>query len=393
MEKKETQERQSLKSAQQGFLSSVSNDITNDRTESSSEKTKIIKQATIWLKQKFRNAHHWIVGCREDGSVFKVPATTRGNQTYAYYQTARVLQIQNSLKNKTKIADSATNALFVTLTQRYNTNSTDEINKTWINTRPALIKFKAGLRKLGMIDYAMTLEAHENGGCHAHMIAIFDKTIKMHATKGDKYSVNDIELLYKIKKAWANALGYNMDSAFVDILACGDGGLTSYIMKELKKTTSCEKAMQRVEVNNDKPEDRKKILAFYFADRNRMRLLYVSKGLSAEPEPEEGETPQAEFITNVISEPPKGQRVLCTCIITRAELLKMVKYEEISPYTGIVDVKTAEYEAIMRIFEERYGISEVLNNKAELERVIAERNERKVVKMQTKIIAEEAIHE
>jgi hypothetical protein len=345
----------------------------------------------IWLKQKFRNAHHWIVGCREDGSVFKIPATARGNQTYAYYQTARILQIQDSLKNKTKITDSATNALFITLTQRYNTNLTDEIDRTWTNTRLALKKFKTKLRKMGMKDYAMTLEAHENGGCHAHMIAIFDRQIKAHATRGDKYRVNDIELIYKIKKAWADALGYNMDSAFVDVLACGNASLASYITKELKKTASCEKALRNAEAGNDRPDDRKKILAFYLADKHKMRLLYVSKGISTDEEPEEGESPDSDLITNVISESPKGRRVLYTCIVTRGELLKMIKHEEISPYTGTVDPISKEYEVMMQIFEERYGISKVLGNKEELERVIAEQEERKIVKLKTKIIAQEAI--
>jgi hypothetical protein len=367
-------------------------DSNTDISVSSSPKTGIIKWATNCLKQKLRGTHHWIFGVREDKSVFKIPATIRGNETYAYYQAMRINQIQESLKSKTRIENSTTNALFITLTQRYDTRLIEEIDKTWINARPAIMKFKAKLRKLGMIDYAMTLEAHEAGGCHAHMIAIFNKQIKAHATKGREYRINDIELVYKIKKAWADALGYNMDSAFVDVLACGNSGLVGYITKELKKTASCEKAMRNVEAGIDRPNDSKKILAFYFANKYKMRLLYVSKGISAGAEPEEGEPPAPDLITNVISQTPQGKRVLHTCTVTRSELLKMIKHEEISPYTGTIDAGTAEYEAVMRIFEERYGISKVLGNKAELERVIAERNERKIVKMQTKIIAEEAIH-
>jgi hypothetical protein len=75
------------------------------------------------------------------------------------------------------------------------------------------------------------------------------------------------------------------------------------------------------------------------------------------------------------------------------ELLKLIKYDEISPYTGNVDAITKEYEAVMRIFEERHGISKILGNEEETERVIAERKKRKEVKIQTKIIAQEAIYE
>jgi hypothetical protein len=369
----------------------LSKDNTTDTLVLASPKTtNLVKISADWLRWRFRSAVYWIFGVREDKSMYKVPATVRGNDTYAYYQSARIIQIQEDLKNKIKIENNTTNALFITLTQKYDTGSIEAIEETWIKTRPALRKFKVKLRKMGMRDYAMTLEAHENGGCHVHMIAIFSESVKIHATKGDKYRVNNIELLYKIKKAWADALGYDMDSAFVDVLACGNDGLCGYITKELKKNASCEKAMRNVDANKDSPSDRKKILAFYFAGKHRIRLLYVSKGISATAEPEEGETP-TEFITNVITE-SKGRRVLYTCLVRRAELLKLIKYNEISPYTGDVDAITEEYEAVMGIFEERYGISKVLKSKEETEKVIREREERKIVKMQTRMIAQEAMY-
>jgi hypothetical protein len=370
----------------------ISLDTTTDILVSSSQKSKnLIKISVDWLRWKFRNAYHWIYGVREDKSVFKIPSSVRGNDTYAHYQSARITQVQNSLKDKIKIENSTTNALFITLTQKYDIQSTESIAQTWTKTRPALRKFKDRLRKMGMTDYAMTLEAHENGGCHAHMIAIFRKEIKMHATRGDKYRVNDVEIIYKIKKAWADALNYDMESAFVDVMACGNAGLVSYITKELKKTASCEKAIKNVEVNKGTADDKKKILAFYFADKNKMRLLYVSKGICATEEPEEKEIP-TDLITNVITETRKSPKVLYTTLVLKSELLKMIKYDEISPYTGEVEQISKEYEAVMSIFEERYGISKALNNKEEAERVITERKERKIMKLQTKITAQEAIN-
>jgi hypothetical protein len=341
-------------------LNNLSLDNTIDIEDVSSKKeTNLLKISTNFLKWKFRNAFHWIFGLREDKSVFKIPASVRGNDTYAYYQNARIMQIQDSLKSKIVIENNTTNALFITLTQKYDTQSIESIAQTWVKTRPALRKFKDRLRKMGMINYTMTLEAHENGGCHAHMIAIFKKAIKMHATKEKKYRLNDIGIMYKIKKAWADALDYDMDSAFVDVLACGNSNLVGYITKELKKTASCEKAIKNVEVNKDTPNDRKKILAFYFAMKNKMRLIYVSKGLCATAEPEEGATP-TDLITNVITESQKSPRVLYTCIVMKSELLEMIKYEEISPYTGNVEQISREYEAVMSIFEERFRVSEVL---------------------------------
>jgi hypothetical protein len=218
----------------------------------------LLGQAVDYLIRKFRGVYHWITGIREDGSIFKVPATARGNQTYAYYQQARIKQIQEYLKKEIEIVNNTTNALFITLTQKYEKKEIEKISRTWYDTKLALRKFKTKLRKLGMKNYVMTLEAHEAGGCHAHMIAIFDEKIRIHATKENKYRINDIELLYKIKKAWANALGYNMESAFVDVVACGNHNLVGYITKELKKASSCEKAIKNIERESETQGDKKK---------------------------------------------------------------------------------------------------------------------------------------
>jgi hypothetical protein len=206
-------------------------------------------------------------------------------------------------------------------------------------------------------------------------------------------------ILGEIKKAWANAMRCSLDCAFTDVIGCGDDELVGYVMKELKKASSCEKAVKQLERNEGTKEQKeaaqKKVLAFYHADKHKMRLLNVSRGIGAGGEPEEGEMPEADLIMNVIKEPPRTPQVLYTCIVTRGELLKMIKHEEISPYTGTVDPISKEYEVMMQIFEERYGISKVLGNKEELERVIAEqekrKEERKIVKLKTKIIAQEAI--
>jgi hypothetical protein len=123
-----------------------------------------------------------------------------------------------------------------------------------------------------------------------------------------------------------------------------------------------------------------------------MRLLYVSKGISATAEPEEGETP-ADLITNVITDMQKSPKVLYTTLVLKSELLKMIKYEEISPYTGTVEQISKEYEAVMSIFEDRFGVSKALGNKEEAQRIIKQREERKIVKMQTKIIVQKVVNE
>ncbi|MDR1250663.1 MAG: hypothetical protein LBK62_00695, partial [Treponema sp.] len=214
------------------------------------------------MTNKLRRAYWWVTGIRENGQMYKVPSTVRGNDTYAYYQSARIQQIQQFLTDNLKIKYqdekvTATNALFITLTQQYNPHEEEDIIRTWLNMRAALKKFKSRMRRLNMTDFALTLEAHASGGCHAHMIAIFgDRGIGIHKRTVKKkkrkyrhgsesvYRLNDTGLLYKIKKAWADALCYSLDRAFVDVIGCGDSDLANYITKELKKASSCEKALK-----------------------------------------------------------------------------------------------------------------------------------------------------
>jgi hypothetical protein len=375
---------------------------------------KLLAEALSGMKNKLRKAHWWLTGIREDGTMYKVPSTIRGNETYAYYQSVRIHQIQQYLSDNIQIKRenenvSATNALFITLTQKYNPEDEESVKRTWTNMREASKRFKTKMRKMGMKEYVMTLEAHANGGCHAHMIAMFGnrgigihkcpvKKMKMKYRNGKEYvyRLNDTELLYKIKKAWADALRYSLDSAFLDIIGCGDDDLAGYVTKELKKASSCERAIKLLEKNEGTKEQkkaaRKKVLAFHFAGVLKMRLLNVSRGMGADAEPEEDELPETEFIMNVITEPTKAPKVLYSCIITRAELLKLIKYDKISPYTGTVEKNTEEYDAIMSIFDRLYGISKVLNDKKEIEKVIMKREEIKNMKMQTKMTAQEAIY-
>jgi hypothetical protein len=54
--------------------------------------------------------------------------------------------------------------------------------------RMASRKFKSRMRRLKITGYAMTLEAHANGGCHARMIAIFGVVIHKCPVKKRKKS-------------------------------------------------------------------------------------------------------------------------------------------------------------------------------------------------------------
>jgi uncharacterized protein YkuJ len=277
----------------------------------------IVKAAMNWMKGKFRRAASWLMLLYEDGRIAKIPASVCGNNTYAHYQAIRLKQVQEKINNIAQIKLDEkkvyTNTALITLTQGYNPLSEKSINDTWTSTKSALKKFKRYLRKVGMIEYAMCLEAFETGACHGHITVIFDekKETFKHIRKDGKetYRFCDIDMIYKIKSAWAKALGRKMQDAQTDILACVDGQSLGYITKELKKANSCEKALKTLEkwegkeprTKEEKKEiadSKKKVLAFYQADRHNMRLLYVSKGLGMK-EPEKKPESDTALVTNL----------------------------------------------------------------------------------------------
>jgi hypothetical protein len=91
--------------------------------------------------------------------------------------------------------------VLITFTQGYNPENTESINSTWKSTQNALKKFKRFLRKTGMTEYVMCLEAFESGACHGHITVIFEekKEAYRHIGKDKKitYRITDIDLIYK----------------------------------------------------------------------------------------------------------------------------------------------------------------------------------------------------
>jgi hypothetical protein len=185
-------------------------------------------------------------------------------------------------------------------------------------------KFKRYLRKYGMIEYAMCLEAFETGACHGHITVIFGEKREAFQYIGkdgkETYRFCDIDMVCKIKLAWAKALGRKMQDAQIDILACVNEKSLGYITKELKKANSCEKALKKLEkwegkepkTKEEKKEiadSKKKVLAFYQAEKHNMRLLYVSKGLGT-GEPEKDQEPEDALVTNLISEQEKRPSII-----------------------------------------------------------------------------------
>jgi hypothetical protein len=327
-----------------------------------------LADAVADLEYKFRNSYKWHFKWNGE-DLKKHPVSIRGNSTYAYYQNIRLEAIQKLLNNRIDIKpEISTNALFITLTNQYDTHDQTSIEQTWPDMKKALPKFKARLRKLGMSEFVNTIESHESGGAHGHLVVIFSEQIPMFAsTEWDgkkqqrviRWRIKDAKLREAIKLAWAKARKGTLDNSFVDITACHNTDIAGYITKELGKASSCEAALKRLKSNTysqdengrkQRANDKKKIFLHYYSDKYRLRMLYVSKGLSTTEPDEETEPPteplqdnSAYYNINQVAPPPM------TMTITRHELLLYIKFKEISPYSGRVEPETPEYKAVLSI--------------------------------------------
>jgi hypothetical protein len=330
----------------------------------------LLNLAVEEMTDVLRRSSMWHIGLFEDGEIRKTPATIRGNKTYAYYQRQRLNEIQGEINKKTKIDGTVkTNAAFITCTDQYEISSADSIHQSWLAVRNALPEFCKSVRRLGVTDYIVGVEAFRGGGCHAHIMLIFNRQHKMYETVDEDgriiYRLEDIALRNRLKTLWANALKRDIDQAHCDIQAVWSQALAGYITKELKKAGSCEEPMKRLRSGEASPHDEQTVLAFYLARRHKMRLLRVSKGLRCAGKTETAEGVLDEGLTDLIqysNKSPMYETTLTRRIqysnkspmyettLTRRQLLEILQPEDISPYTGLVDRDSKEYRIYRAIF-------------------------------------------
>jgi hypothetical protein len=343
--------------------------VANYNNDTSKACQAVIKiKSKDYLVDKLKNSYSIRYDRRGD-DIYKIPATIRGNKLYAYYQRSRLDAIQAAIDEQSKIdtTQRLSNAIFITLTQQYDPENEESIEETWKNAKnlKKMSKFKRKLKQLGVKAYAMVVESTENGGCHHHAILIMDKLwdyveIRDQKTNEIEYRIKSEQLRTDIKQAWADALDRPMDRAFVDLKMAVDERAINYVTKELGKASSVEDALRRTEKDQDTASDRKKILLHYYAGKYRLRLITISQSIAAivPPETKEGEQlprDESDLINNVITQQYPDNTTADTIILRKKILLDLVKYADISPYTGRLDPQGAEYRAIMAIFRIRSG--------------------------------------
>lgn len=348
----------------------------NIRNKKSSPSTPILANAADFLMKKLRKAHSFCFVMDDAGEIRQVPSSIRGNASYAYFQSFRLNDLQKQLANRL-ISDGKTytNTLFITNTLRYDPRDPADIDRVWTEGYEAIERYVRKLRKLGVVDYCLALEAFEGSGFHIHLVVILDRTVSMlkHISTKKKrrkltYRLTNLELLLSFKQAWADAVRKPLKEAQSDVQCCYSKGFAGYLVKELKKASSVESALKRYRQGKETSADVKKIIAFYMADKLRIRLLRVSRGLSSVKNLEVlNQLPDQNALvternnsTDLFEE--EKRIPIFSIILSRKELYQICDYKTFVPFTGKIDESFPQYQKIRDLFDERFGVSSLFED-------------------------------
>jgi hypothetical protein len=182
------------------------------------------------------------------------------------------------------------------------------------------------------------LEAHEKGGAHVHCILEFDRSLPFFShvnQKGDTVLRLSDEVLRKnIKSAWG--LGHT------DIQVVSSNRVADYMVKELCKNSSIEKALERIREGRPLKNDTNRIWGFYFIV---LRLKIRAWGRSRNIEPE-------RLDSNMNNSTEKNEEIC----IEQSEVVflskKVTRSEWFKPMTGIVERGSVMERELSKILDD-----------------------------------------
>ena len=188
----------------------------------------------------------------DDGSVWVCPGAKKGNGVFANRQTETVEDAVRQFDFDGK------RCLWLTCTQEIDYTSLETVLQSYIDIKDRIPKFIRLLKKLGMVKYMYVIEAHKRGGAHAHLILEFDRPLPFHNHKKNNgvLLLSDESLRENIKSAWA--LGH------ADIQVVSSNRIAGYMVKELCKNSSVERALERLKDGKPLKNDTNRVWAFYF---------------------------------------------------------------------------------------------------------------------------------
>jgi hypothetical protein len=279
----------------------------------------------------------------DNGDMEKHARATLGNKTYAYIRENRISSAVNSL------LDTQNTCLFITLTLKYNYSMQDLIN-SWKSVQKHFQPFLRKLRSLGMDAYIAVKEAHENGGCHMHLIVRFNKILSSFDHQelnhnGDTVFIrrlNDINLLQTIKDAWPG---------FVDVQVVKSVQVGKYLSKELGKASHIEYSLKRAlrDWSRDgdeafKKRDCKKLWAIYFMKSLHIRGVSISRNIPLPPEPSEQDLLQGDDLINIMNNTTDQHPRTLIAVIPLNWNIKTQHW--FTPFSGIIDRASDEYQRL-----------------------------------------------
>jgi len=188
----------------------------------------------------------------DDGSLWVCPGARRGNSVYANRRTEVVSDCLSQFDFDSK------RCLWLTCTQKINYSSLESMEKSYLDLRDQIPKFTRQVKKLGVVKYMYVIEAHKRGGAHVHLVLQFDRCLPFHADKKDSsiLRLSDESLRDSLKSAWP--LGH------CDVQVVWSVKIASYLVKEVCKNSSIEKALQRLKAGKPAKNDANRIWGFYF---------------------------------------------------------------------------------------------------------------------------------
>lgn len=280
--------------------------------------------------------------------IYKFAQAKRGNKVYAYREQERVDCIQHFIDSHAHFnnQDNKTNVLFITLTQEYKSNEYDSIKESWQNMKKYVSKFMRLFKKeYDCKDYIVSFEAHEKGGCHAHIVALLPNMVQCWQSHGEKnqyiYRVND-DINDRIHLLYATACGHAYN---VDVQGSYTSAVSSYLTKELGKFNCVEESLKRYFEGTDTAQDRKKIMTFGMAIKTHTRQLRVSRTI---PRPQE--ISDNDLITNMNNSTDSTETFTVEKTITIER--RAMKHLKITPYSYIVESDTEIYAEWHKIIYE-----------------------------------------
>jgi hypothetical protein len=284
----------------------------------------------------------WIGRQRADGKYTIFSGAVAGNKVHAHRRGIKTDHLADRV-----MGGKPNYCTFVTVTKQYVKTEAGR-RESWVSVRAELTNYIRRLKRQGLEDYVYVLEAHEDGGCHVHLLMRWKKEIHTYLYNG-KLRITNRELLRRLKE-W---------DGHVDVLGIGEGDverIAGYVSKELGKYGQYEDALKRAKRNwgkegDDKKRnsDKKRLWTYYYADVLRIRLYgsgRKERGKQTQLERSERRE-HNDLITNMINSTKPEE-------YTQIQLpWHIVHNDRFEPYTGFVDPDSWTYKELTKLFDRK----------------------------------------